>query len=178
MLMLITDGFSYSLLLLVCFPFAANAERTVVIPERVHLDRIHFLQTKESISSKGRRLRSVPLHPTEVQDMAGTLVIRLPTPPGLDLGSDLYLKLQRNMDFLAPSFSVEEIGKNQSSHRLDVGRLCFYTGHVLNRSFDSLAVLSACGGLVLVCHHSPLWAIFWGCGWLDSLCLDKTAKGE
>uniref|UniRef100_A0A8D2LWD1 ADAM metallopeptidase with thrombospondin type 1 motif 17 n=1 Tax=Varanus komodoensis TaxID=61221 RepID=A0A8D2LWD1_VARKO len=125
----------------------ASAELAVVIPEQVPLDRMHFLQGRGSSTAEGRRgRRSVLLQAEDAT--AEALLIRLPAGIGPDPGSELYLVLHWNMWFLAPGFSVEEIGEDQSSHQVDVSRLCFYTGFVLNRSLDSFASLHVCGGLV------------------------------
>ncbi|XP_033022369.1 A disintegrin and metalloproteinase with thrombospondin motifs 17 isoform X2 [Lacerta agilis] len=136
------------LLLVLCGPgtYTVNADLgVVIIPEQVPLDKIPSLQVRGIHSEEHRRRRSVPLQPEEEAEV---LIIRLPAGLGSDPGSDIYLNLRRNGQFLAPGFSVEEIGMGRSSHRVDFDRLCFYTGHVLNRSGDSFASLSACGGLV------------------------------
>ncbi|KAF7239518.1 A disintegrin and metalloproteinase with thrombospondin motifs 17 [Varanus komodoensis] len=136
---------------------AASAELAVVIPEQVPLDRMHFLQGRGSSTAEGRRgRRSVLLQAEDAT--AEALLIRLPAGIGPDPGSELYLVLHWNMWFLAPGFSVEEIGEDQSSHQVDVSRLCFYTGFVLNRSLDSFASLHVCGGLVLIYVELPLRA--------------------
>lgn len=137
--------------------FAVNADLDVVIiPEQVPLDKIPSLQVRGIHSEEHRRRRSVPLQPEEEAEV---LIVRLPAGLGSDPGSDIYLNLRRNGQFLAPGFSVEEIGVGRSSRRVDLDRLCFYTGHVLNRSADSFASLSACGGLVLVSGRiCPRWA--------------------
>lgn len=124
-----------------------------MIPEQIPLHRIHFPLAKGSGLEEGRIRRSVPLQPDE--GTAEALIIRLPTGIGPDLSSDLYLKLYRNVQFLAPGFSVEEIGEDRSSRWVDVDQHCFYTGHVLNQSMDSFASLSTCAGLVLVGADLP-----------------------
>ncbi|KAL8197488.1 UNVERIFIED_CONTAM: hypothetical protein K2H54_026633 [Gekko kuhli] len=127
----------------------ARAELTVVIPEQVPLDRIRLPRAKNSGVEETRRRRSVFLQPEEEE--AAALLIRLPSGLGPDPGSDLYLNLHQNTQFLAPGFSIEEIGEDLKSHREGVDHSCFYTGHVLNRTLDSFASLSACAGLVLAC---------------------------
>uniref|UniRef100_A0ACB8E665 Uncharacterized protein n=1 Tax=Sphaerodactylus townsendi TaxID=933632 RepID=A0ACB8E665_9SAUR len=137
------------LLLLLWGPsiYTAGAELTVVIPEKVPLDGIGLLWAKKSPLQEARRRRSVFLQPEEEEEEAAALVIRLLSGLGPNAGSDLYLDLRRNVQFLAPGFSVEEIGEDVSGHRENVDLSCFYTGHVLNRSFDSFASISACAGL-------------------------------
>ncbi|XP_026528817.1 A disintegrin and metalloproteinase with thrombospondin motifs 17 [Notechis scutatus] len=125
-------------------PETAVAELAVVIPEQVPLGRVHFLQPPKSGPNKAQKRRSVSL-----PEDAAQLLIRLPVGAGLPPTSDVYLMLHHDDRFLAPGFSVEEINENRSMrHHQAVDQLCFYTGHVLNRSHDSLASLSTCGGLV------------------------------
>ncbi|XP_026565094.1 A disintegrin and metalloproteinase with thrombospondin motifs 17 [Pseudonaja textilis] len=125
-------------------PETAVVELAVVIPEQVPLGRVHFLQPHKSGPNKAQKRRSVSL-----PEDAAQLLIRLPVGAGLPPTSDVYLMLHHDDRFLAPGFSVEEINENRSMrHHQAVDQLCFYTGHVLNRSHDSLASLSTCGGLV------------------------------
>ncbi|XP_078237254.1 A disintegrin and metalloproteinase with thrombospondin motifs 17 isoform X4 [Pogona vitticeps] len=123
----------------------AGEELAVVIPEQVPLDRIHFVTTGEDTPEEGQGWRFLPSKPEEE---AEAMIIHLPEGISADLGTNLYLNLHRNVQFLAPGFLVEEIGEGQSSHRVDVDRHCFYTGHVVNHSSDSFASLSVCSGLV------------------------------
>nr|XP_060611911.1 A disintegrin and metalloproteinase with thrombospondin motifs 17 [Anolis sagrei ordinatus] len=128
----------------------ASADISVVIPERVPQEQIHLLQAKGNQVRRDRSRRSASLDPEEEGDEeVAPLLIRLPTGSGLHLGSDLYLSLRPNAQFLAPGFSVQEIPEDPSVNRnAGVDRSCFYTGHVLNRSVDSFASLSTCNGLV------------------------------
>ncbi|KAH0620061.1 hypothetical protein JD844_014604 [Phrynosoma platyrhinos] len=137
------------LLLLFCRTgvHTASEDVAVVIPEQVPHERIHFLQAKGSQTHGDRSRRSASLN-LEEEEETEALIIHLPTGNGFDLGSSLYLNLRPNAQFLAPGFSVLEIAEDQSSHRVDVDQGCFYTGHVLNHSFDSFASLSTCNGLV------------------------------
>lgn len=128
--------------------FVAVAKLAVVIPEQIPLDRVHFLQPPKSGPNKARRRRSGSL---QLEEDVAQLLIRLPVRAGLHPTSDLYLMLHHDDRFLAPGFSVEEIDESQRIHRhRAVDQLCFYTGHVLNRSHDSFASLSTCGGLVVI----------------------------
>ncbi|ETE63898.1 A disintegrin and metalloproteinase with thrombospondin motifs 17, partial [Ophiophagus hannah] len=143
----------------------AVAELAVVIPEEVPLNRVHFLQPPKSGPNKAQRRRSVPL-----PEDAAQLLIRLPVGAGLPPTSDVYLMLHHDDRFLAPGFSVEEIDENRSMrHHQAVDQLCFYTGHVLNRSHDSLASLSTCGGLTLPVLSLPVASALFAL-WDKKLC--------
>lgn len=117
----------------------------MVIPERVVLEKIHLLPPALRGDRGGpRRRRALPRQRAAA---AEALLLRLPA-----AGAELYLHLRRDLRFLARGFEVEqrrgEARRTPSPRRPPEERLCFYTGHVLNRS-DSFASLSTCAGLVL-----------------------------
>lgn len=116
----------------------------MVIPERVALEKIHLLPP----AGRGDRGGGGPRRRRALRRAAEALLL-LRLPAG---GSELYLQLRRDLRFLARDFVVEQRrGEGQRAagpRRPSEERLCFYTGHVLNRS-DSFASLSTCAGLVL-----------------------------
>lgn len=125
-------------------PAAGGAELEVVIPERVALEKIHLLPPAvRGDRGSPRRRRALPRQRAAAED----LLLRLPA-----AGAELYLHLRRDLRFLARGFVVEqrrgEARRAPNPRRPPEERLCFYTGHVLNRS-DSFASLSTCAGLVL-----------------------------
>ncbi|XP_069769087.1 A disintegrin and metalloproteinase with thrombospondin motifs 17-like [Narcine bancroftii] len=73
-------------------------------------------------------------------------------PPGEHLqlalpawGTELVLSLRRGLRFLAPAFTVEELGRGAG--RLTAQHQCFYSGYVLGRR-RSFAAISTCRGLL------------------------------
>lgn len=116
----------------------------MVIPERVALEKIHLLPP----AGRGDRGGGGPRRRRALRRAAEALLL-LRLPAG---GSELYLQLRRDLRFLARDFVVEqrrgEGRRAAGPRRPSEERLCFYTGHVLNRS-DSFASLSTCAGLVL-----------------------------
>lgn len=134
-------------------PAAGGAELEVVIPERVALEKIHLLPPAVRGDRSGpRRRRALPRQ----RATAEALLLRLPA-----AGAELYLHLRRDLRFLARGFVVEqrrgEAQRAPSPRRPPEELLCFYTGHVLNRT-DSFASLSTCTGLVLPPRPAPLSA--------------------
>lgn len=120
----------------------------MVIPERVALEKIHLLPP----ASRGDRGGGGPRRRRALQRAAeALLLLRLPA-----AGTELYVQLRRDLRFLARDFVVEhrrgEGRRAPGPRRPSEERLCFYTGHVLNRS-DSFASLSTCAGLVLAPRH-------------------------
>lgn len=115
-------------------PAAGGAELEVVIPERVPLEKIHLLPPGGDRGGPRRR-RAAAAEEEEA------VLLRLPA-----AGAELYLHLRRDLRFLARGFAVER--RRGEARRPPRERLCFYSGHALNRS-DSFASLSTCAGLVL-----------------------------
>lgn len=106
----------------------------MVIPERVPLEKIHLLPPGGDRGGPRRR-RAAAAEEEEA------VLLRLPA-----AGAELYLHLRRDLRFLARGFAVER--RRGEARRPPRERLCFYSGHALNRS-DSFASLSTCAGLVL-----------------------------
>ncbi|CAM2098984.1 unnamed protein product [Caretta caretta] len=114
---------------------AGGAELEVAIPQRVALEKIHLLQPAGAGAGAGSSPRRSP--PEEE-----AVLLRLPAS-----GRELYVHLRRDLHFLARGFAVEEPGEARARRRPPAEQLCFYTGHVLNRS-DSFAAVSTCAGLI------------------------------
>ncbi|RLW03550.1 hypothetical protein DV515_00006465 [Chloebia gouldiae] len=122
---------------------AGGAELEMVIPERVPLEKIHLLQPGGDRG--GPRRRRAAAEPEEEEE---AVLLRLPA-----AGAELYLHLRRDLRFLARGFAVER--RRGEARPPPPERLCFYSGHALNRS-DSFASLSTCAGLVLPPHPALL----------------------
>lgn len=110
-------------------------ETDLVVPSELQQEQVELIW-EASRWSRGRRKRSENQH--------GHLFVSLPA-----FKRELYLELQRDEAFLARGFMVEEKSRGESIQREPdfKGRVCFYTGTVVNHT-DSFASLDTCGGLV------------------------------
>ncbi|KAM4678065.1 A disintegrin and metalloproteinase with thrombospondin motifs 17 isoform 2-T2 [Discoglossus pictus] len=136
---------SYPVLSLLCLLLppagSTNTDLEVVIPKVISPDDIPLLLSTEEASYRSpRRPRSA------IEDTANhpdNVYIQIPA-----FGRDLYLRLQKDHQFLAAGFTVEEnMGPGNSTHtQIPMDELCFYTGQVLNHK-NSFASLSTCAGL-------------------------------
>ncbi|KAG8440720.1 hypothetical protein GDO86_006459 [Hymenochirus boettgeri] len=118
----------------------------IVIPQIVWPENIDLPHKGEDPNY--RHLRKPRSFLGETGNYPDTFHIQLPM-----VNRSLYLKLQRDHQFLAEEFIVEE--RNSDGNTIQkqtlLDELCFYTGQVLNYS-NSFASVSTCGGLVGYIH--------------------------
>ena len=117
-----------------------------VVPRLLSAREAH-LSPGHTVHRRGQRSLDAPGAAHSDPD---NMILSLPA-----FGRSLYLNLTRDSTFLSGDFVVEERrgdGSSAAVSRSPPGRLCFYSGSIINHT-DSLASVSTCGGLVS--EHIP-----------------------